>query len=510
MGLNLSGWVTEEQDFGALHRAADKLDRKQYRQDQLNEQRNAKRAATGKFLEGYLNPKDHLTGTNYDPMIVKGFNDLLAEGAALAKEGADTNTLLMALAPKVNQLGQYSAKAKYLDQRLKEQLSKIKPGMGYDIPRLEQESRRAAFYNPDGTLKDINAVDTNMDYVTEVVKNAPEKVTTDAGIDEFVKNSPKFSNTNDITAYTPTGGMSRKKVKITAPNWLTPDIDQKGATTGLVPKYQIALEDGQPQLHEFTDEKGKKVSAPVRLLDEQEFKSVMSSNPGIADWVRGQVRSANPKIDLNSPQAINAARAIMYDELKRRMPGSMEDVEIQNKPSSYEIKMNLGIPLTKSGSGSGGGSGQTLGNALDDMGDGEFKNFRIKDGAFYNADGSPKTGDVFIAGEFVPSSVKSALNAGGIDPKFLIQGVNAKVKDGQIVSISNKLIGTVTRQAMEGVYQPKTDTEPLKGNRLRFADKDAPKQQSGGVKYNIKGKDYSEAELLKMGYTLDQIKKYKK
>ena len=142
MGLNLQGWVTPEQDFGELHRAADKLDRKQYRQDQLNEQRNAKRAATGKFLEGYLNSKDHLTGTIYDPMIVKGFNDLLAEGAALAKEGADTNTLLMALAPKVNQLGQYSAKAKYIDQRLKDQLSKIKPGTGYIIPAVDDETRR--------------------------------------------------------------------------------------------------------------------------------------------------------------------------------------------------------------------------------------------------------------------------------------------------------------------------------------------------------------------------------
>lgn len=160
------------------------------------------------------------------------------------------------------------------------------------------------------------------------------------------------------------------------------------------------------------------------------------------------------------------------------MPGSMEDVEIQNKPSSYEIKMNLGIPLTKSGSGSGGGD-QITGNAFDDMGDADYKNFKVRGGAFYNQDGTPKTGDVFITGENIPSSIKSALNAGGIDPKFLIQGVNAKVKDGQIETISNKLIGTVTRQAMEGVYQPKVDTEPLKGQKLKFADKDKPTKQSG-------------------------------
>lgn len=475
MAVNLTGFVTPEQDFPAFGRAADKLERKAYRDQQLQEQRNAKRAATGKFLQDYLNPKDHLTGTNYDPQIVKGFNDLLAEGAALAKEGADTNTLLMALAPKVNQLSQYSLKAKAIDQRLKEQMSKIKPNMGYDIPNLEQESRKVAFYRPDGTLKDISEVDVNADYVTDVIKNNPEKVTTDAGFDEFVKNSPKFSNTSDITAYTPIGGMSRKKVKITAPGWLTQDVDEKGVTKGLVPKFQIALEDGQPQMYDFEDAQGKKVSAPVRLMDEQEFRSIMGSNPGVADWVRGQVKAANPSIDMNSPQAMNAARAIMYDELKRRMPGSMEDVEVQNKPSSYQIKMNLGLPLTGRG-GTGGGSGETQGNAFDDMKDAEYGNFNVKGGYFYNKDGTPKSGKVFITGSEIPTSIRTALNAGGIKPEMLIKGVDADVKDGVIQSISNKLIGTVTRQAMEGVYQPKADTEPQKGPKLKFADKTSPKK----------------------------------
>lgn len=62
------------------------------------------------------------------------------------------------------------------------------------------------------------------------------------------------------------------------------------------------------------------------------------------------------------------------------------------------------------------------------------------------------------------------------------------------------------------------DTEPLKGQRTAYRDsqnygegslksKDATK---GSGSYLIKGKNYTESELIGMGYTVDQIKPYKK
>lgn len=340
MAASVDRFFTEEQSFQGLDRLSDKVERRQFRADQMAEREEAKKATTGRFLANYLDSKDYLTGTYYDPQIVEGFQELLSEGASLAHKGADPNMLMMALAPKVNKLSQYSTKAKLLNENLKRQMGLIKPNAGYDIPKLEQEARKAAFFDATGKLKDINTVDPQMDWVSETIKMFPERVTTDAGFDEFVKNSPKFTNTSDITSYTPTGGMSRKKVKITSPNWLVPNVDNKGVTTGLVPRYQTALDNGQPLMHEFTDDKGNKVSAAVRLLDEKEFNSLMGQNSGIADWVRGQVRKANPDIDLNSPQATMLARAIAYDELKRRSPGGIEDVEI-SKPTQVRNITNI-------------------------------------------------------------------------------------------------------------------------------------------------------------------------
>lgn len=338
----LNRFVTPENDFEGLNRVSNTMQREKIRGEQREERERGRTAATGKFLADYLDPSQFLTGTYYDPQIVKGFNDLLVEGADLARKGADPNMLTMALAPKVNQLSQYSTKAKLLNEGLKRQLGHIKPNMGYDIPKLEQEARRAAFFDATGKLKDINTVDPEVDWVSETIKMSPEKVTTDAAIDEFVKNSPKFVNTKDVTTYTPRGGMERKKVKITSPNWLIPDTDEKGVMTELVPKYQVAIDGGNPVMHEFTNAKGEKVQAPVRVLDEGEFKNIVSSNPGIADWLRGQVKLANPEIDLGSPQATIAARAILYDALKGRRPGGIEDIEI-TKPAQVRNITNVNV-----------------------------------------------------------------------------------------------------------------------------------------------------------------------
>jgi len=112
---------------------------------------------------------------------------------------------------------------------------------------------------------------------------------------------------------------------------------------------------------------------------------------------------------------------------------------------------------------------QMAGNAFDMMPDADYKNFNIRGGYIYNKDGTPytTTGGTFISGEAIPAVIISALKSGGIDTKYLTRGVNAVVKDGVIQSISNKSIGTITREAMEGVYQKKMDTE-RKGESLNF------------------------------------------
>lgn len=144
--------------------------------------------------------------------------------------------------------------------------------------------------------------------------------------------------------------------------------------------------------------------------------------------------------------------------------------------------------------------GKTTGNVLNDFPDTDFGNMKIVGGVWYNADGTPRTKPVFLKGQYIPSSVRSVLKSGGIDEGALNMGVNVEFENGQIKSISNKGIGTVTRQAVEKLYQPKFDTErkgenmnfPSGGNYNTVSINDIPagtKLEQKKGKYYYKGKE---------------------
>jgi len=112
MAIDVNNFVIPESNIGGLYKATNTLERKREREDDLSRQQNARKASTASFLTNYLDPKDSLTGTNYDPQIVQGFDDLLQEGTKLATQGADSNMIMMALSPRVAKLNQYSTTAK--------------------------------------------------------------------------------------------------------------------------------------------------------------------------------------------------------------------------------------------------------------------------------------------------------------------------------------------------------------------------------------------------------------
>lgn len=296
MAVDVHNFVIPENSFDGLHRAANSIERKGERERDYLQRQVSRRASTASFLSNYLSPKDHLTGTNYDPQIVQGFDDLLQEGTKLATQGADSNMIMMALSPRVAKLNQYSTTAKLVSQRIKDQLSQIPANAGYNKGKLEEVARKTAFYDDKGELKDITSIDPNTDWLTETIKLYPDQVTDDKAIDEFVKTSPKFTNTQSVKRINSRGGYEMKKAKVTAPSWATVDSDGE-----IVPRYDVAMEGGKPHTYNFKT--GKGTEADIRLMNEKDFDSLMGSNPGIADWVRGQVMKAGSGANMNTPQA---------------------------------------------------------------------------------------------------------------------------------------------------------------------------------------------------------------
>jgi hypothetical protein len=347
-GLDLSGFNVPEDKFEGLYQAASSLQRRNILNQRLALQEQGRQAATSKFVTDYLDPKDHLTGTAYDPQIVSGLQSVLQQAQGLIQKGAATQDVMMAIGPQVAKLNEYSTKAKLINDQVKASIAKLKGYAGYNPEALETEAKKQAFYGPDGKLKDISSVDPTTDWVTEAAKNNPEAVTTGKGLDDFIAKTPMNENSlNGTTAY---GGRSQQNsFDAKFHDWMMPAKDEKGniATDENGMALPMIVK-GSPML----DDKNKPIinpdtGKPFMAMDKGYFTSIMQHNPDVADFVRGQVnkhfRDAGAK-DLpveNSPQWDMMARHILGDELQMRDHSSLKIRDTQ-KETGPAIRVELG------------------------------------------------------------------------------------------------------------------------------------------------------------------------
>lgn len=321
--------------------------------------KEAKREQAGSFLRQYLDSKDYLSGTQYDPVINSKLQEAMQRGSQLAAQGADIPQLLMALGPQMQEINDYSSKAKAINKQADDAIKTMKESnlVGYDYGRLKEEALKMAFHKKDPKtgqdvgLMDAKDVDPSQNYIFKTLQQHPELVTTGEGVDAFVKNYPQMKRATDAYTYTPEGSMTRNKISMAGQGYLVPETETKNGktvVTGMVPSYEHATDGGAPLIHSFTNDEGQKVDAPVRLLDEGLFNEAVS-HKGVGDWLRGQVSQhlkeytdrTGKQIDLGSMQAHQVARAIMYDELKRRSPGTIEFLQQLDKPSAAAVNLHL-------------------------------------------------------------------------------------------------------------------------------------------------------------------------
>lgn len=360
MALDISGFVNEAQNFEGLYKSADTLERRKYRDQQLAQQKEGKTAATTKFFADYLDPKDRLTGTNYDPEIVNKLGETLKTASELAAKGASTNDIMMAVGPQVNKINEYSTKAKLVNQQIKGSLEKLKAYPGYNAAALEEEAKKMAFQDEKGGMKDISLVDPNTDWVSKATQERPGLVTTGAGIDDFVKKTPAATMSRNVQ--TTKGGRTKNvKYEATHPFWMGLQQDEQGGIKTDDAGNPVGLDIvGGP----ITDDKNQPMINPetgeqYRGMDRGHFVSIMRENPDVADHVRGLIEQhfkdagAKEMPKEGSAQWTAMGQYVLGDELKRRDKSSFKTIE-QEKASNLATKIELGLPLSTAKSSKNG------------------------------------------------------------------------------------------------------------------------------------------------------------
>jgi hypothetical protein len=359
--MNLSGFSTEQQNFAGLHKLADSARQDQYRSEERDHRpglaQEQQKIRTGAFLEGFANPKDHLSGSPYDPEIVKGFNDMLQKGLQLAQSGADQNTILMALGPQAGQLTEYAQKAKVLNEQMNESLKLVGQIKSVDRGRFVEEFRNRAFFDVDPAtgerkLRDISKIDPTKDYADEILRTG--EVYTNQGVQDWLKGAKQEKVVKDYTYYDKTGRMHRTKGEYSAPGFMIAEEDEKGAFKGFVPDYEKVTDEGEPMVHQW-DLKDGKQDGNIRMIKQGVFDAMPKEVK--AYYVQEARRFARENnLPVTDARAEYFARAVAYGDIQEggKYATSVSELS-QNKPSVYEIKNNWGIPLTPSDSDKKGG-----------------------------------------------------------------------------------------------------------------------------------------------------------
>lgn len=487
MAVDVSRFVTPEQDFAGIYKVSETLDTKKQRelaqaerQRQDDEQKRGKTAASMRYFANYLDPKDRYTGTYYDPKMNEILGEALGQAYDLSRKGAGEAEILTAISPLVNKANDYQQKAKAYSENKKQLLTSLAKQKGYNVDRLSGLLDKEIFENTELDKVDpFNLINP----LNSVFEKYGAEITNDEAIDDLIKGLPKSKITTDVVTYNSLGGRQRNKATVDMPNLFIQE--EENGVTKFVPRYDTATDAGEDILADFTDDKGKPVKAAVRLLEEKTFNDIIASNPAVKHRVESLVNDAiksgkytdenGKQITLSSPQARNLGRALMYDMLKERARVESNVLQ-ENKPAQIRniTNVNTGkgtdpIDLREYPDVQGGGKDITsLMQGIDVV--------------------SLVTGKNFAATQVIYNPTTKRITV--TDP------VNNKPQEMNLTTFLQNLRPQNAAQ----------DIKFLQGLRNAITG-EAPKPTS--ATYTIKGKKYTLAELEKMGYTAEQVESYK-
>lgn len=316
MALDLKGFSTPEQNFGGLYKLGDNLERNKQRTEMSQQRDAANKSMKAKFLENYLDPKEYLTGTIQDPYITERLSNILQKGSVLANEkGVDANMMQMALSTDVNKLTKEVQNIKEVERQRKESSDLLKGRKGIDPQKYNEHFKRSAYFNEDGTLKDLSDIDPTKNYADETFRNG--EIYTPEGIDEFVKGSGKNTYSTKLKVQNGRGGFEDKSVSITSPSFMIPDKDGAGNHVGFVPEWEYATSEGKNVPHDFYDAStGKYQKADVRMVTKDVYGALP---PEAKAYLRQEAikYAKQHNVEPSSPEVDNFQRALAYDEIKR-------------------------------------------------------------------------------------------------------------------------------------------------------------------------------------------------
>lgn len=398
----IENFIIRANKFDGFDKVSDELYRKDQRDYIRGQQKQHHKDNLMDDLLKYTDPSDFFTGTPQDPVIIKHLKDILDKGAKMItdNEGLDNAMLYTALSPDINKLSTASQNLKQIAANNKLRFDALNDVKGIDQDKLRANTIQNAYLNPDGTLKDLSKVDPQQDYVDYTLKNSD--VYNGEGIDDFVKGAKTWSDKGTVKDIDSRGGYKKYRADLSAPNFLISEKDTEGNHIDFTPPYDFALESGKPLF--MQDAKGGNIDTPIKLLKKDMFDHYVKNYPAIGGYILQEQRRYAKKhnIPINSLQAENFSRAVLFDELQKRKWGNKNIIEETKQPQIKNITQ-INMPGKQE-------NGNITGNEFDNIGDYKYPyGTEIKGGIVYKPDGTKYNGKIDIPKSVIPTTMEASL-----------------------------------------------------------------------------------------------------
>jgi hypothetical protein len=324
--LDISGFVTPEQQFGGLYKFGETLAAQQAAKRKAQQEADAKKKILNKYVAD-IDAKDYLTGTPEDPVITQKIFDAKNDAYKFVLEnpGADQADLEYHVNNLVKDVAVASQNLKQTKLQADKYYESLKDNKSIDKQKFYGNFMKNAYYDENGNLKDISKVDPSQDFLTPTLNS--DIYTTEGFNDEI----GKFANnkiTKDITLRNKSGVTRTANLTIDTPMFYEPDIDEKGVLSEdqkFRPRHGFATENGQRiqvpktdlQGNAILDANGKPVMEDMKIAQDDAW-NFFTSNPQTKGYlnVKMQQYAKDNNLPVTSTQVDNYGRNVLYNIMK--------------------------------------------------------------------------------------------------------------------------------------------------------------------------------------------------
>jgi len=351
MALDIAGFVTPEQKFEGLKTIADTYATKQAAKVKADELKSAKKAALQKVFEGKFDTKDYLTGTVHDPHITERLFDVKNKVNQFIQEHPESTVSDIELFanPYIRSIAVDSDKLKELERQRVRGESYVKTIPGADPIKFNEEFKRRALLNPDGTIPDdLSGIDITKDYGTDVLENG--SIWNTGAIDNLITKAGTGTYKKGVSVKGANKAARATEIEVQAPLNMQPVLDDEGIFSGdFEMPHVLYTEKGvvktMPLIDETTgqpkkDTNGNDILIPIKMLESDDWATVKSDFP-TRKLIEQQVRLQGK--DPNTPEGDNLGRAIAFQMVNAssRAKTKFSEVKKVAEPQAPRTTVNV-------------------------------------------------------------------------------------------------------------------------------------------------------------------------